>query len=186
MYRPKIERGDFIKVGTKFYQVTQIERPSYHMITVTQAAGISARYDLNGAVAGVPSLMPGADRIFYVFAFGINGGVRIQPFYPNAEPRDTASGLSLFLDRYLAPYFHPYQADFAIRWPNFPSLNVIEDNGGVAVTADIWLFFELLWVAEKQPNMIPYGTGADGKKTFHYTELVDWGQNAFTPVSSAL
>jgi len=184
MYRPKIERGDFIKVGTKFYQVTQVERPSYHMITVTQAAGVTTRYDLNGTVVGIPTLSPGADRIFYVYAFGINGGLRVQPFYPNAEPRLTAQGLSLFLDRNLAPYFNPWQCDFAVRWPNFPSINVIEDNGGMAVTGDIWLYFELFWVAEKTGAMVPYSKDIEGKKTYHYTELVDWGQNAYTPVGA--
>jgi len=183
--RRRIDRGDYVKVGDTFYQVGQIERPSIHEITVTLGIAATTRYDLDGRTAGVPSFVPNTDRIFYVFALGINGGVRMQPFFPNPEPRLTASGISVQLDRHQAPYTNPWKVDFAVRNPNFPSLNITEDNGGVAVTADVWLYFELLWVRPRKPIDVPSRTLSDGKKLFLFRELNDWGQNPYTGLAVA-
>ena len=180
--RRRIDRGDFIKVGDTFYQVVQIEHPSFHQITVTLAAGTTTRYDLDGRTVGVPSFIPNPDRIFYVFAIGINGGVRVQPFFPNPEPRLTANGINVQLNRYQASYLNPWKCDFAVRNPNFPSLNVTEDNGGQAVTADIWLYFEIFWVKPKRVSEVPYTTMPDGRKVLLFRELNDWMQNPYVPV----
>lgn len=133
--KPPVLVGDIVQVGADFYKVIAYE-PLYY-IADSSVPGFGGGFAT--AIYPIPDLIPPANILYYITAFGINGAIEAQLRYQANSPRNTVGARSSQrVNRFNAWWLRPFRFKFVIQ--NGDTLEIDVRALIVPCQAQIWIY----------------------------------------------